>query len=180
MTTAAPLIRPAETADIPTLRHLVESAYRGDSARQGWTHEADLLGGQRTDEAALTAMIADPEQLILLAFVAGMLRGCVHLKPAGPHLVSLGLLAVDPQHQADGLGRALMAAAEDHAGDSMGAATIEMTVIRQRAELIAYYQRRGYSLTGETRPFPMADPRFGLPARDDLAFVVLAKPLKLG
>jgi GNAT superfamily N-acetyltransferase len=179
MTTAAPLIRAAEATDIPALRHLVESAYRGDSARQGWTHEADLLGGQRTDEAALAAMIADPEQVILFASVAGILRGCVHLKPTGPRLVSLGLLAVDPQHQAGGLGRTLIAAAEDHAGRHMSAATMEMTVIRQRTELIAYYERRGYRQTGETRPFPMADPRFGLPARDDLAFVVLAKPLKL-
>ena len=52
-----------------------------------------------------------------------------------------------------------------------------MTVIAQRAELIAWYERRGYARTGEARPFPYGDPRFGEPRRDDLSFLVLEKPL---
>ena len=54
---------------------------------------------------------------------------------------------------------------------------MEMTVIANRGELIAWYERRGYVLTGERRPFPLDDPRFGLPKTRDLAFVVLEKPL---
>jgi len=52
-----------------------------------------------------------------------------------------------------------------------------MTVIRQRPELIAWYERRGYRLTGERRSFPYGDERFGQPNRDDLEFVVLEKTL---
>ncbi len=170
-------IRPAAQADIPLLHALVESAYRGDSARRGWTHEADLLGGQRTDPDALAALIADPRQCLLLAFSGDEPAGCVQVSKVTEGIAYLGMLAVDPARQAGGLGRTLIAAAEDHARRAFGAGTMEMTVIRQRGELIAYYQRRGYALTGEERPFPLADPRFGLPINPDLAFVVLARSL---
>ena len=87
------------------------------------------------------------------------------------------MLTVDPQRQSAGLGRMILAAAEDHAAAHFAATRIEMTVIAQREELIAWYERRGYAPTGEQRPFPHDDPRFGLPTRDDLAFVVLEKTL---
>lgn len=170
-------IRPAAQADLGALHPLVERAYRGDSARQGWTHEADLLGGQRTDLASLAGIVADPAQRILLAFEGDTLLGCVQIRGKRQGLAYLGLLAVDPDLQSGGLGKQLMAAAETEAAATFGARRIEMTVIRQRAELIAYYERRGYALTGEERPFPMDDERFGLPQRRDLAFVVLAKDL---
>lgn len=169
------IIRTATAADIPPLHRLVERAYRGDSARQGWTHEADLLGGQRTDAEALAAIIADPDQCVLFAEEGDTLVGCVQLKRADSGAAYLGMLAVDPQVQAGGVGRQLMAAAEAAAVDQFGADRIEMTVIKQRSELIAYYIRRGYALTGETRPFPLDDVRFGLPQTDALEFVVLAK-----
>ena len=170
-------IRPATAADLDALHPLVERAYRGDSARRGWTHEADLLGGQRTDPTSLEGIIADPAQRILLAFDEGALLGCVQISDKGQGLAYLGLLSVDPDLQASGLGKQLMAAAEAEAASVFRARRMEMTVIRQRAELIAYYERRGYALTGEERPFPMDDERFGLPQRRDLAFVVLAKDL---
>lgn len=171
-------IRPAISADLPALHALVESAYRGDTARAGWTHEADLLGGQRTDIPALAAMVDGPDEVILLGELGEALVGCVHLKPAArPGTVYLGLFAVAPDRQAGGLGRKMLVAAEEHAAQNMGAARVEMTVIRQRAELIGWYERRGYALTGEERPFPMDDERFGLPSRRDLAFVVLEKAL---
>jgi len=95
----------------------------------------------------------------------------------GEGLAYLGLLTVDPRRQAGGLGRWLIAAAEAEAIDRFGATRMEMTVIRQRAELIAWYERRGYRLTGETRPFPLDDERFGLPQTRELEFVVLEKAL---
>ena len=162
--------------DLPTLHALVESAYRGASARRGWSHEADLLEGQRTDMAALTAMLDDPAQHLLVFRDNDRLRACVALTDKGAGLAYLGMLTVDPHQQAAGLGRLILAAAEDHAA-AFGAGRVEMTVIAQRAELIAWYQRRGYALTGEQRPFPHGDPRFGLPRRDDLVFVVLDKAL---
>ena len=169
-------LQPATSDDLPALHALVESAYRGASARRGWSHEADLLEGQRTDLAALAAMIDDPAQHLLAFRDNDVLRACVAVTDKGDGLAYLGMLTVDPHRQAAGLGRLILAAAEDHAA-AFGARRVEMTVIAQRAELIAWYQRRGYALTGEQRPFPNGDPRFGLPKREDLVFVVMEKAL---
>ena len=175
--TTPPIIRQATRSDLVLLHALVESAYRGDSARRGWTHEADLLGGQRTDREALDAMIADPAQRVLVAIDGDAPIGCVQVSNMGGGTAYLGLLSVDPIRQAAGLGRRLITAAEQCAIAGFGAGVMEMAVIRQRTDLIAYYLRRGYAPTGEERPFPLDDPRFGLPRTRDLAFVVLAKPL---
>jgi len=169
--------RPAAPDDVPALHRLIESAYRGDSAKAGWTHEADLLGGQRTDETELRDILADASRVLLLAEIDGVLTGCVQVAKQGEGLAYLGLLTVDPRRQAGGLGRWLIAAAEAEAIDRFGATRMEMTVIRQRAELIAWYERRGYRLTGETRPFPLDDERFGFPQTRELEFVVLEKAL---
>jgi ribosomal protein S18 acetylase RimI-like enzyme len=170
-------LRPATPDDIPALHRLVEHAYRGEEAKQGWTHEADLLGGQRTDAAGLAEIIADPHKTLLLSFDDDALMGCVLLAHQPDGSAYLGMLSVDPKRQAGGLGRRLLADAEAFAEDVLRAPRVEMTVIRQREELIAWYERRGYALTGKTLPFPMDDERFGLPKRRDLEFVVLAKDL---
>lgn len=170
-------MRAATAADIPALLDLVHSAYRGERARGGWTHEADLLDGQRTDAEALGEIIGDPKQRILLAEQNGALCGCVQISDQGDGKAYLGMLSIAPERQAAGLGRALIAAAEDEARRQFGAVRMEMTVIRQRKELVAWYERRGYVRTGEERPFPLDDPRFGIPKRRDLTFVVLAKSL---
>ncbi len=170
-------IRPATLDDIATLHTLIECAYRGDSAKRGWTHEADLLDDQRTDADELAAIISAPDQAILLAQDdADTLIGCVQISNKGPHLAYLGLLTVDPARQAGGIGRTMMAVAESHAAQHFSASAMEMTVIAQRAELIAWYERRGYSLTGETRPFP--HDTAGQATPEPLHFVVLQKPLK--
>jgi len=169
-------LEPATADDLPALHALVESAYRGESARRGWSHEADLLEGQRTDLAALEATLADPEQHLLVFRDNEVLRACVALTAKGDGLAYLGMLTVDPKRQGAGLGRLILAAAEEHAA-AFGASRVEMTVIAQRSELIAWYERRGYALTGEQRPFPHGDPRFGLPRRDDLIFAVMEKTL---
>jgi ribosomal protein S18 acetylase RimI-like enzyme len=171
------IFRPAMLGDVDRLQSFVHAAYRGDSARRGWTHEADLLDGQRTDVDALRAMIDDPTYVILLAELGSALAGCVSVSDKGDGLAYLGMLSVDPERQAQGLGRRLIAAAEAEAVARYHARQMEMTVIAQRSELIAWYERCDYALTGETRPFPATDPRFGLPRRDDLAFVVLARDL---
>jgi len=173
--TAPERIRVAAQADVSSLHALVEAAYRGDTARRGWTHEADLLGGQRTDADTLEELVAAPGSAILMAEIAGRVLGCVHVEAKPDALAYLGLLSVHPDAQASGIGRRLIAAAEQYAGHVFGASAIEMTVIRQRSELIAFYERRGYQRTGEERPFPLDDPRFGIAKTRDLAFVVLAK-----
>lgn len=167
------MIRVATMADVPALHALVEAAFRGESARGGWTHEADLLDGQRTDRAALAEVMTDPDRTILMTDDA---TGCVQVSQIAPDRAALGLLAVRPDVQAGGLGRRLVRAAEDHAVRIYGARRMEMTVIAVRDELIAWYARQGYCRTGEIRPFPMDDPRFGLP-RQPLSFVVLERSL---
>jgi len=172
--------RVATLADVPALHVLVESAYRGDSAKAGWTHEADLLDGQRTDQAALADIIADPTQTILIAESNADVIGCVQVADKGVRdgirIGYLGMLTVKPTLQSAGLGRTLIEAAELHAR-KFDAECMEMTVIRQRRELIDWYIRRGYAHTGRTAPSPWTDRRYGLPKMDDLELIVLAKRL---
>lgn len=168
---------PAKSSDIDALHALIESAYRGDSARKGWTHEADLLGGQRTDRRALQDIVDDENQVILLATDQDTVIGCVQLSHIDDIVSYLGLLTVNPNLQAGGLGKQIITAAEQFAKDTWCSKTMEMTVIGKRDDLIAYYERRGYERTGESRPFPMDDPRFGLPKTDELEFIVLSKAL---
>lgn len=170
-------ISPATASDLPAIHAIVEAAYRGDSARAGWTHEADLLAGQRTDIESLADILADPDQRLLVARSSGAIVGSVVIERKDEATAYLGMLAVDPALQAGGIGRQLIAAAEAMAAAEFGARAIEMTVIARRTELIAYYQRRGYALTGETRPFPYDDRRIGEPFSRDLDFVVLVKAL---
>jgi len=171
-------IRRAETVDAPALHRLIEGAYRGEGAKRGWTHEADLLGGQRTDLDALGAILADDRQSILIAAEGSKAVACVHLCEARAGVAHLGMLTVDPTRQSAGLGRQLLAASELEVVRLLNAREIEMTVISSRSELIAWYERRGYHLTGERRPFPYGDERFGLPQIDTLEFVVMSKALR--
>lgn len=170
---------PAAPDEIPAIADLVNSAYRGESSRAGWTTEADFLGGQRTDPATLARNLADQPGAMLLALrdePGEPLLGCVWLEPAEPGVFYLGMLTVRPTLQDRQLGRAMLAEAEGVA-KSRGASRIRMTVINVRQTLIAWYERRGYRLTGEKRPFPYGDPLFGVPQRDDLEFVVLEKSI---
>jgi GNAT superfamily N-acetyltransferase len=173
-------VRVATASDAAALCALVNSAYRGDSSRRGWTTEADLLGGQRTDVAALQAFIhdgaRDGSQLMLLHEDAAGPTCCVQLERTGGDAY-LGMLTVRPLEQGSGRGRGLLEAAERHARQIWGARAVSMTVIEQRDELIAWYERRGYRRTGQTAPFPYGDARFGEPKRPDLRFVVLRKEL---
>ncbi|MBO0932827.1 GNAT family N-acetyltransferase [Fibrella aquatilis] len=166
-----PIIAPATPTDIPALNLLVNSAYRGDSSRKGWTTEADLLDGIRTDEAGLQAMLDNPAATILTYKSDNQLVGCVYLEIKGDSLY-LGMLTVSPDLQAAGIGRQLLEAAEDQAR-AQRCRAVTMTVIPQRTELIAWYNRRGYQPTGETQPFPTS-PQFGLP-KQPLSFIVLEK-----
>lgn len=167
----------AGTGDIAALHALIESAYRGESAKRGWTHEADLLGGQRTDVKALAEIIKADRQVILLAKDGKNIAGCVQLSNISEGPAYLGLLTVDPALQAGGLGKLLLAESERFVRDHWQSKAIEMTVIRQRTDLIAYYERRNYVRTGELRPFPHGDPRFGRPKSPELEFAVLRKPI---
>ncbi len=170
--------REATPDDVAALVDLVESAYRGPRSRAGWTTEADLLDGQRTDAQEVAEVVSAPDRELLLAVGEdGTLDGCCQLARTGPDVAYFGMFAVRPPLQGSGLGSALLREAERRAFDAWHVTRMRMTVLRQRADLQAWYARRGYRCTGETEPFPYGDARFGLPRRGDLEFVVLSKVL---
>ena len=170
----------ATDADLDAVSELVNSGFRGDSSRLGWTTEADFLGGQRTDPELLRAELAAHQGAVVLLLrdeLGGELLGSVWLDPEEPGVWHLGMLTVRPDLQGRQLGRTLLAEAESYAA-AHGAKRMRMTVIQVRDTLCAWYERRGYVRTGEKRPFPYGDERFGLPLRDDLLFEVFEKRLE--
>lgn len=213
----------ATLADVPAVVALVESAYRGEASQAGWTSEAHLLHGQRTDEAMVAEAIGRRGVEVLLAERGGQLVACCELTAPGgardeqasgvPSPASgvlawessqggkigmpepdgeahgcsaasasagatyLGMFAVRPELQGDGLGRAVLDEAARIARDDWSSAALELSTLHPRAELIAWYERRGFTRTGELRPFPYGEPRYGVPQRDDIVQVVLSRPL---
>lgn len=168
-------LRRAQPEDAVRIVALVESAYRGERSRRGWTTEADYLDGQRTDLAMVQEILTARGNAILLLEGSTAL-GCAHLRREG-RVAWFGLFAVQPELQGRGIGGALLAAAELFAYERWRCRELRMMVISLRAELIAWYERRGYRPTGERAPFPYGDERFGRPRRGDLEFVVLARRL---
>ncbi|HXA39229.1 MAG TPA: GNAT family N-acetyltransferase [Phenylobacterium sp.] len=170
-------LTPAAEADLPEIAALSNWAYRGTGAVASWTVESYLEGERTTAEALRADLAANPEaQILVWRDESGELQGHCWLEAGPDGAWYLGLLSVRPDRQDRKLGRTLLAAAEDHAR-ARGGRRMQMTVINVRDTLIAWYQRRGYGLTGETRPFPYGDERFGRPLRDDLCFVVLERGL---
>ena len=168
------MIQRATFDDIAKLNRLVNSAYRGDSSRQGWTTEADLLDGTRTDEAAIKECINEPDSIVLKFVDEEKIIGCVRLLKHGTSLY-LGMFAVDPSLQSKGIGKKLLLAAEDEAR-KQNCTSIDMTVISVRKELIDWYKRNGYQETGEKKPVVFTKASEGKP-KQDLYFITLVKNL---
>ncbi len=160
----------------PQITQLVNSAYRGDSGKQGWTTEAGILEGLRTDPERVTKDIVTPGNVILVKIEDQKFIACVHLEKKNDETAYLGMLTTAVSRQTQGTGKELMLASEEYVKKIWGCRKIEMTVIDSRHELISYYVRRGYEITNEKRPFP-ADPAFGIPKAGPLEFVVLEKNL---
>jgi ribosomal protein S18 acetylase RimI-like enzyme len=174
--TAGLSFRDATDADVDVLVALIESAYRGDSSRAGWTTEADILEGQRTDPEGVREVIKSPDSRLLAVERDGTIVACCQIEHRGASAY-FGMFAVSPGLQGGGLGRTVLAEAERTARETWGVTGMEMTVISVRDDLIAWYERRGYRRTGRTSPFPYGDERFGVPLRADLRFELLVKPL---
>lgn len=168
--------RKAAIWDAEKITRLVNSAYRGDSSKQGWTTEAHFLDGQRADADMIEGLIQTQDKWILLAEMQGKLVGSIVVEKIDSETSGFGMFAIDPTLQAQGVGRALLEEAERFGRDDLKCKIMEMTVITIRKELIAWYERRGYKKTGETRPFP-SNSRFGIPLREDLALGVFSKRL---
>ncbi|WTB92226.1 GNAT family N-acetyltransferase [Streptomyces cellulosae] len=173
---AALTFRDATDADVDALVELIESAYRGESSRAGWTTEADILDGQRTDRDGVLEVVKAADSRLLTVEREGRIVACCQLEHRGDHAY-FGMFAVSPALQGAGLGRTVIAEAERQAREGWGVTEMHMTVISVREDLIAWYERRGYRRTGRTTPFPYGDERFGIPQRDDLEFELLVKEL---
>ena len=170
-------LEPATEPDLPAIVALMNAAFRGADGQRGWSTEADYIKGVRTSVSLLREEMAGGALYLLAREDAtSTLQGCVSLRAVSPEKWYLGSLTVSPALQNTGFGRKLLNASEEYAA-ARGAQTIEMTVVQVRDALIAWYERRGYRRTGETRPFPYGDDRYGTPTRSDLEFVVLARHL---
>ena len=163
----------AARADAPAIAALIESGYRGDESRRGWTTEADLIEGDRTSVAEIETYIADPNARFVMAFEDATLAGCALIKNESGEGY-FGMFAVKPARQGGGHGKQILAHAEQKIRDLWNCPRVAMTVISIREDLIAYYERRGYTRTG-TKPFPF-DREPGA-TRTDFHFVVLTKVL---
>lgn len=175
-TDAALTFRDATDTDVDALVALIESAYRGESSRAGWTTEADIIQGQRTDPESVREVITSPDSRLLTVEREGRIVACCQLEHRGAYAY-FGMFAVSPALQGAGLGRTIIAEAERRAREIWGVDEMHMTVISVREDLIAWYERRGYHRTGRMTPFPYGDERFGVPRRDDLQFELLVKEL---
>lgn len=170
------MFRTAVASDNLDLEILINSAYRGESSRIGWTTEAELLDGLRTDAQDLLSHIGLEDKNLLLGFdEQNKLQGCVYLEKRGENCY-LGMLSVSPPSQGAGIGKQLMEVAEKFARESYGANRMEMTVITERHELISWYERRGYHRTGRHVPFPV-HPKFGVLKVAHLEMEILEKDL---
>jgi ribosomal protein S18 acetylase RimI-like enzyme len=169
------LIQPATLADAAALTSLINQAYRGPATPQAWTTEAHLLDGPRLGEGHVLEMVrlTRDHHAALLKYAAGngSIQGCVYLEPKGKRLY-LSTLAVAPEAQAQGVGRQLLAAAEDYARQ-LGCTHVLLSVLAARPELLAWYERHGYQRTGESEAFPDTT-EFGRP-RQPLVLLKLEK-----
>ncbi|HQS58026.1 MAG: GNAT family N-acetyltransferase [Gallionellales bacterium 35-53-114] len=167
--------RPAVLAEVESVVALVNAAYRGEASRAGWTTEADLLGGQRTDADEVSSLIGAGHSIVLLCFEDAELTGTVHLHHAH-RTAHMGMLVIKPGLQGQGRGKKLMQAAEAAAIKMWGADKMLMHVITLRHELIAFYERRGYRRTGKIKAFP-DELRFGIPKVAGLEIELMEKTL---
>ncbi|WP_202703285.1 GNAT family N-acetyltransferase [Flavobacterium sp. UGB4466] len=166
------MITKASLQDIPALTILINSAYRGETSKKGWTTEANLLEGKRTDEQEMTEIFLDPKNTILKYTENDTIIGSVLLVEKGQQLY-LGMLTVSPELQNSGIGKKMLSEAENHA-KALGLSSIIMTVISVRDELIAWYKRHGYVDTGEREAFPVSEIHVTI-SKEPLEFIYLEK-----
>ena len=175
------LLKQAVEADYGEVVELANVAYRKTGDGASWNSETGIISGVRTTVEALREDVAAKPEARLMLWRdegSGELLGTVWLEPKSAGTWYLGLLMVRPGLQNRGLGRELLGVAEGYVL-THGGRCVRMTVLNVRAGLIAWYERRGYVLTGETEAFPYGDERFGTPLRDDLFFVVMEKTVSV-
>lgn len=171
-------LRAAGSADAMAIADLVNRAYRPEAGEAGWTHESGLVSGLRTSPDQVEAALARPQSVILVVAGTAGIVACVHVEKSGV-AASIGMLAVAPARQGQGLGDRMLAEAERHAVRMFGVAKLTMTVVAPRAELLAFYERRGYRKTGVVAAYPAAQ-GVGTPLTPGLTIETLEKPARPG
>lgn len=166
------MITKATLEDVTALNNLINSAYRGESSKKGWTTEANILEGKRTTKDELIEIIQDQKNTILKYLENNKIIGCVLLIKKEDELY-LGMLTVSPELQNSGIGKKIMQQAEVFASD-LGLSKIVMTVISVRVELISWYKRNGFVDTGVREAFPLSEV-FNQTGSEPLEFMVLEK-----
>jgi ribosomal protein S18 acetylase RimI-like enzyme len=146
-------IQLATIKDSEAIVALLNSAYRGEESKKGWTSEANLISGETRTNLATVELLIKEEKSVFLKYTNANfeLCGCVNLQ-IKTNRIYLGMFSVNPNLQGFGIGRAILGAAEEYAF-SMNINTIFMSVISVRTELINWYERNGYKKTGEIIPF---------------------------
>lgn len=167
----SPILRQAVASDVAEIAALVNKAYRPTVDRRGWTHEADLVSGQRVSVAQVLSILSEGSTILLLC--QPEIVACVQVQ-AVDSVAYIGMLATDPSSQAQGLGKRMLAHAEDFATEFCHAQCYQMSVLCQRHELIAFYERRGYVRTGDIVDYPVAA-GVGQPIVADLQVDTLVK-----
>ena len=170
-------IGPATPDLVETVVALMESAYRGAESLTGWTSEDHLIDGSRTNFGEILSVLEDPKALMLIARDSGgVVVGCASI--AYEHgACSFGKYAVTPRQQGHGIGKSLLAAAEESAIARFNAIRMTMMVIDGRIELEAFYERRGYCRTGHVVKMANIHDGEGMTRGGDLLLNEYAKPL---
>ncbi|MBE2217054.1 MAG: GNAT family N-acetyltransferase [Ignavibacteria bacterium] len=167
----------AAAGDAEKITTLVNSVYRGENSKKGWTTEADFLGGIRITEEKVRDIIGQAGDHIILAVIESNIIGCVQLEnPPGMEYSYFGMLSVDVDYQSKGIGKILINECERYTKEVLGLSEIRMKVINRRKELIEYYERRGYISTGELEVFGSKEGTFGDPT-EELVFETFSKKL---
>ena len=169
------MLKEAAINDAEQIAQIVNQAYRPKAGEGGWTHESGLVSGQRI-HAQQVASLMRKNSVVLLAYEACTLIGCVHVEHVGSYC-HIGMLTTTPSLQNKGVGKTLLTAAENLAVSRYGAEGFKMSVLSSRPELLAYYERRGYRLSGSTYPYP-AQAGFGKPIDPNLRLLELIKPYR--
>lgn len=177
-------VRTATPDDAEAVADLVHTAYRSEESRHGWTTEADLVGGRRADTDMVRELATSEHGVVLVGLSDGgadptagpSVVACCHLERRGT-AAYLGMFAVHPRRQGQGIGHRMLAAAETYAATTWGSTMLEITVLNHRPELVAWYERSGFELTGARHDFPHDEERFGIPRRDDLELLSMARPV---
>ncbi|MHB9103371.1 MAG: GNAT family N-acetyltransferase [Sulfuricella sp.] len=165
--------RTASKSDAEAIAQLVNKAYRPETGSAGWTHESDLVSGNRTSAGQVSEIMSKPDSVILVGLKDSEIVACVHVEKDGSNS-HIGMLAVNPKLQGAGAGKQMLAHAERYVNESFGSEKFIMAVVSSRSELIAFYLRRGYQKTGTVQDYPLSA-GIGTPKFSDLKTEALEK-----